>query len=46
MSTIRVGVVADTHVGEFLDELPETVLEALDGCALILTPGTSASPRS
>jgi hypothetical protein len=32
-------VVADSHVGEFLDELPESVLEALEGCDLILHAG-------
>jgi putative phosphoesterase len=32
-------VVADTHVGEFLDALPETVLTALEGCDLILHAG-------
>jgi putative phosphoesterase len=44
MSALRVGVVADTHVGEFLDELPETVLEALDGCALVLHAGDLSVP--
>lgn len=44
MTTVRVGVVADTHVGEFLDELPETVLEALDGCALVLHAGDLSVP--
>lgn len=37
--TWRVGLVADTHVGEFLDELPATLVEALDGCDLILHAG-------
>lgn len=32
-------MVADTHVGEFLDALPESVLEALAGCDLILHAG-------
>jgi putative phosphoesterase len=32
-------VVADTHVGEYLDVLPEAVLEALEGCDLILHAG-------
>jgi len=34
-----VGVVADTHVGEFLDELPAWVLDALTGSDLILHAG-------
>jgi uncharacterized protein len=44
MTTLRVGVVADTHVGEYLDELPEAVLEALDGCALVLHAGDLSVP--
>ena len=32
-------MVADTHVGEYLDALPEGVLEALEGCDLILHAG-------
>ncbi|MSO43706.1 MAG: YfcE family phosphodiesterase [Thermoleophilia bacterium] len=35
----RVGVVADTHVGEFLDRLPSAVFRALEGCDLILHAG-------
>ena len=35
---------ADTHVGEFLDELPESVLEALEGCDLILHAGDLSVP--
>lgn len=34
-----IGVVADTHVGEFLDALPQAVLDALDGSDLILHAG-------
>jgi uncharacterized protein len=34
-----VGVVADTHVGEFLDVMPEAVRGALAGCDLILHAG-------
>jgi putative phosphoesterase len=34
-----IGVVADTHVGEFLDELPQAVLDALAGSDLILHAG-------
>jgi putative phosphoesterase len=44
VTTVRVGVVADTHVGEYLDALPETVLEALDGCALVLHAGDLSVP--
>lgn len=32
-------MVADTHVGEYLDALPESVLEALEGCDMILHAG-------
>lgn len=41
---MRVGVVADTHVGEFLPALPEAVLEVLDGCALVLHAGDMSVP--
>ena len=44
MTSVRVGVVADTHVGEYLDELPEAVLEALDGCAIVLHAGDLSVP--
>jgi len=37
--TIRIGVVADTHVGETLPELPAAVLDALAGSDLILHAG-------
>jgi putative phosphoesterase len=37
-------VVADSHVGEFLDALPEAVLEALEGCDLILHAGDLSVP--
>jgi uncharacterized protein len=43
-STVRVGVVADTHVGEFLDALPPGVARALDGCELILHAGDISVP--
>jgi putative phosphoesterase len=36
---IRVGVVADTHCPEFLDELPPALLEGLTGVDLILHAG-------
>ncbi len=35
----RVGVVADTHVGEWRAELPDAVLTALDGVDVILHAG-------
>jgi uncharacterized protein len=41
---VRVGVVADTHVGEYLDSLPPGVLRVLDGCALILHAGDISVP--
>lgn len=37
--TRRIGVVADSHVGEFIDRLPTGVLTALHGCELILHAG-------
>jgi putative phosphoesterase len=43
-SMVRIGVVADTHVGEFLDALPPRVLEVLDGCDLILHAGDLSVP--
>lgn len=36
---MRIGVVADTHVGEVLPDLPREVPEALAGCDLILHAG-------
>lgn len=36
---MTVGVIADTHVGEFLGELPRAALDALAGCDLILHAG-------
>jgi uncharacterized protein len=42
--TRRIGVVADSHVGEFLDALPEGVLEALEGCDLVLHAGDLSVP--
>jgi putative phosphoesterase len=42
--TTRIGIVADTHVGEFLAALPEAVLEALAGCDLILHAGDLSVP--
>lgn len=37
-------MVADTHVGEYLDALPASVLEALEGCDLILHAGDLSVP--
>lgn len=34
-----VGVIADTHVGEFLDAIPQWALDGLDGSDLILHAG-------
>lgn len=36
---MRIGVVADTHVGEWVAELPQAVLDALAGVDLILHAG-------
>jgi putative phosphoesterase len=36
---VRVGVVADSHVGEFMDRIPQRALDTLDGCDLILHAG-------
>lgn len=38
------GVVADSHVGEFIDALPDGTLEALAGCDLILHAGDLSVP--
>ncbi|MBI2684346.1 MAG: metallophosphoesterase family protein [Actinobacteria bacterium] len=40
----RVGLVADTHVGEYLDEIPAAALAALEGCDLILHAGDLSVP--
>jgi hypothetical protein len=37
--TSRIGVLADTHCPEFVDQLPARVVEALDGVDLILHAG-------
>jgi putative phosphoesterase len=37
--TTRVGVVADTHCPEFLDQLPDRLLELLEGVDLVLHAG-------
>lgn len=43
--TLRVGLVADTHVGEFLPALPGWVPSALEGCDLILHAGDLSRPE-
>jgi putative phosphoesterase len=43
---VRIGVVADTHVGDHLPTLPAEVLEKLDGVDLILHAGDLAVPRA
>lgn len=40
----RVGLVADTHVGEYLDAIPEGVFRALEGCDLVLHAGDISRP--
>jgi putative phosphoesterase len=42
--TLRVGLVADTHVGEFIERLPGWVPEALEGCDLLLHAGDLSVP--
>jgi len=44
VAVTRVGVVADTHVGEYLDALPPSVFDALAGCELILHAGDISRP--
>jgi hypothetical protein len=44
MATARIGVVADTHVGEYLDAIPPAVFEALAGCELVLHAGDISRP--
>jgi putative phosphoesterase len=43
---IRIGVVADTHCPEFLDELPPALLEGLRGVELILHAGDVGGPST
>ena len=43
MRSIRVGVVADTHCPEFLDELPQNLSRLLEGVELILHAGDIGS---
>jgi putative phosphoesterase len=43
---VRIGVVADTHVGERLPELPGEVCEALAGVDLILHAGDIIDPAA
>lgn len=44
-STVRVGLVADSHVGEYLDAMPAWVFEALSDCDLILHAGDLSVAR-
>jgi putative phosphoesterase len=43
---MRIGVVADTHCPEFLDELPPGLLEGLRGVDLILHAGDVGGPST
>jgi len=43
---IRIGVVADTHCPEFLDDLPAALLEGLRGVDLILHAGDVGGPST
>ncbi len=38
------GLIADSHVGEFIDALPAGVMEALDGCDVLLHAGDLSVP--
>jgi hypothetical protein len=40
----RIGVVADSHVGEYLDALPPALFTALEGCDLVLHAGDISRP--
>jgi hypothetical protein len=42
--TVRVGVLADSHVGEYLERMPDWVPEAMIGCDLILHAGDLSVP--
>jgi putative phosphoesterase len=42
---VRIGVLADTHVGEHLPTLPPEVLERFDGVDLIIHAGDVVVPR-
>lgn len=41
---VRIGVVTDSHVGEYLDVMPAGVLEALTGCDHIVHAGDVSRP--
>ena len=41
---MRVGAVADSHVGEYIDRMPRGVPEALAGCDLVLHAGDLSVP--
>ncbi len=40
----RIGVIADTHVGEYLDAIPAEVFRVLDECELIIHAGDICRP--
>ncbi len=40
----RIGVVADSHVGEYLEALPPSLFTALAGCDLVLHAGDISHP--
>jgi putative phosphoesterase len=42
--TVRVGLIADSHVGEYLERMPDWVFDTLAGCALILHAGDLSVP--
>jgi putative phosphoesterase len=46
LPTTRIGVVADTHYPEFLDELPTRLGEVLEGVELILHAGDVGGPAA
>jgi len=43
---MRIGVIADTHYEEFLDDLPAAIFERLAGCDLILHAGDVGRPEA
>jgi putative phosphoesterase len=45
-TVVRIGVVADTHCPEFLDELPAALLDGLRGVDLILHAGDVGGPET
>lgn len=45
LSTIRIGVISDTHLGERAEKLPDALVEGLRGVDLILHAGDWVSPH-